>query len=262
MAENATYPAREGYPVGAIFAYRTAGIDADGYPLFRANDGTVQTAEEFFQLNRFGASTLTAEQQRALYTYIGTDEPKVSGGFINNFEYKDWQLSVNFMFNLGMKVRVQPNYSPTYFDRGLNTNHEILNRFGANGNNGANGTNGNVQAAPSTQQLSAAYPALLTSTPERAAAYTHFSEYQTYSMLDVWVRNRNYCRLQSVRLGYRIPKKVLQPIGITSASVSLEGRNLLVFGSSYRNYLDPETMGNPFAQPVPKSFIFGVNVNF
>ena len=283
VAENATYPAREGYPVGAIFAYRTAGIDADGYPLFRANDGTVQTAEEFFQLNRFGASTLTAEQQRALYTYIGTDEPKVSGGFINNFEYKDWQLSVNFMFNLGMKVRVQPNYSPTYFDRGLNTNHEILNRFGANGNNGANGTNGtngnngtngtngnngangtngNVQAAPSTQQLSAAYPALLTSTPERAAAYTHFSEYQTYSMLDVWVRNRNYCRLQSVRLGYRIPKKVLQPIGITSASVSLEGRNLLVFGSSYHNYLDPETMGNPFAQPVPKSFIFGVNVNF
>lgn len=271
VAENATYPAREGHPVGAIFAYRTAGIDADGYPLFRANDGTVQTAEEFFQLNRFGASTLTAEQQRALYTYIGTDEPKVSGGFINNFEYKDWQLSVNFMFNLGMKVRVQPNYSPTYFDRGLNTNHEILNRFGANGNNGANGTNGtngangtngNVQAAPSTQQLSAAYPALLTSTPERAAAYTHFSEYQTYSMLDVWVRNRNYCRLQSVRLGYRIPKKVLQPIGITSASVSLEGRNLLVFGSSYRNYLDPETMGNPFAQPVPKSFIFGVNVNF
>ena len=232
VAENSTYPGREGYPVGAIFAYRTAGVDADGYPLFRAKDGTVQTAEEFFQLNRFGASTLTAEQQRDLYTYMGTDEPKVSGGFINNFEYKDWQLTLNFMFNLGMKVRVQPDYSPTYYDRGLNTNHEILNGK------------------------------LLVSTPERTSAYTHFSEYQTFSMLDMWVRNRNYCRLQSVRLGYRIPKKVLQPIGITSASVSLEGRNLLVFGSSYRNYLDPETMGNPYAQPVPKSFIFGVNVNF
>ncbi len=99
-------------------------------------------------------------------------------------------------------------------------------------------------------------------TAARAGAYTHFSEYQTFSMLDVWVRSRNYCRLQSVRLGYRIPKKVLQPIGITSASLSLEGRNLLVFGSSYRNYLDPETMGNPYAQPIPKSFIFGINVNF
>ena len=244
VAENSTYPGREGYPVGAIFAYRTAGVDADGYPLFRAKDGTVQTAEEFFKLNRFGASTLTAEQQRDLYTYMGTDEPKVSGGFINNFEYKDWQLSLNFMFNLGMKVRVQPSYSPTYYDRGLNTNHDILYR--------SDGTAGN----------SAAYPALLVSTPERASAYTHFSEYQTFSMLDVWVRKRNYCRLQSVRLGYRIPKKVLQPVGITSASVSLEGRNLFVFGSSYHNYLDPETMGNPYAQPVPKSFIFGLNVNF
>ena len=244
VAENSTYPGREGYPVGAIFAYRTAGVDADGYPLFRAKDGTVQTAEEFFKLNRFGASTLTAEQQRDLYTYMGTDEPMVSGGFINNFEYKDWQLSLNFMFNLGMKVRVQPSYSPTYYDRGLNTNHDILYR--------SDGTAGN----------SAAYPALLVSTPERASAYTHFSEYQTFSMLDVWVRKRNYCRLQSVRLGYRIPKKVLQPVGITSASVSLEGRNLFVFGSSYHNYLDPETMGNPYAQPVPKSFIFGLNVNF
>ena len=243
VAENSTYPSREGYPVGAIFAYRTAGIDADGYPLFRAKDGTVQTAEEFFKLNRFGASTLTAEQQRDLYTYIGTDEPKVSGGFINNFEYKDWQLSLNFMFNLGMKVRVQPSYSPTYYDRGLNTNHDILNRW-------------------TTDNPSATMAGLMVSTPERASAYTHFSEYQTYSMLDTWVRNRNYFRLQSVRLGYRIPKKVLQPIGITSASVSLEGRNLWVFGSSYHNYLDPETMGNPYAQPVPKSFIFGVNVNF
>ena len=148
------------------------------------------------------------------------------------------------MFNLGMKVRVQPSYSPTYYDRGLNTNHDILYR--------SDGTAGN----------SAAYPALLVSTPERASAYTHFSEYQTFSMLDVWVRKRNYCRLQSVRLGYRIPKKVLQPVGITSASISLEGRNLLVIASNYDNYLDPETMGNPYAQPVPKSFIFGVNVNF
>ena len=243
VAENSTYPSREGHPVGAIFAYKTAGIDADGYPLFRVKDGSVQTAAEFFRLNRFGASTLTAEEQRNLYTYMGTDEPKVSGGFINNFEWRDWQLNINFMFNLGMKVRVQPSYSPTYYDRGLNTNHDILHRW-------------------TTDNPNASMAGLMVNTTERASEYTHFSEYQTYSMLDTWVRNRNYCRLQSIRLGYRIPKKVLQPIGITSASVSLEGRNLLVIASNYDNYLDPETMGNPYAQPVPKSFIFGVNVNF
>jgi hypothetical protein len=32
--------------------------------------------------------------------------------------------------------------------------------------------------------------------------------------------------------------------------------------SDYNNYLDPETMGNPFAQPITRSFIFGLNINF
>lgn len=242
VAENSTYPSREGYPVGAIFAYKTAGLDEDGYPLFVAKDGSKLTAADFFRLNRFGASTLSAEEQRNLYTYMGSSEPECSGGFINTFEWKNWQLNVNFMFNLGMKVRVQPSYSPTYYDRGLNTNHDILNRW-TSSNSATN------------------LPGLMVNTPERANEYTHYSEYNTYSMLDTWVRSQNYCRLQSLRLGYRIPKKVLAPVGITSASVSLEGRNLLVIASDYDNYLDPETMGNPYAQPIAKSFILGLNVN-
>jgi hypothetical protein len=243
VAENSTYPSREGYPVGAVFAYKTAGLDADGYPLFVGKDGTVQTAAEFFRLNRFGASTLSAEQQRELYTYMGTEEPECSGGFINTFEWRNWQLNVNFMFNLGMKVRVQPSYSPTYFDRGLNTNHDILNRW-------------------TQTNTGSKLPGLMVNSAARANEYTHYSEYNTYSMLDLWVRDRNYCRLQSVRLGYRIPKSVLTPLGISSASLSLEGRNLFVLSSDYDNYLDPETMGNPYAQPITRSFIFGLNVNF
>lgn len=243
VAENSTYPSREGYPVGAIFAYKTAGLDEEGYPLFLTKDGTKQTAAEFFRLNRFGASTLSAEEQRGLYSYVGTSEPECSGGFINTFEWKNWQLNVNFMFNLGMKVRVQPSYSPTYYDRGLNTNRDILNRWTATNTN-------------------ATLPALMVNSAARANEYTHYSEYNTYSMLDLWVRDQNYCRLQSLRLGYRIPKQVLSPMGISSASVSLEGRNLLVIASDYDNYLDPETMGNPYAQPVTKSFIFGLTVNF
>ena len=243
VAENSTYPGREGYPVGALFAYETAGIDSEGYPLFRAKDGTIQTAAEFFQLNKFGASTLTAEEQRNLYTYMGSEDPKCSGGIINNVEWGNWQLGVNVIFNLGMKVRVQPSYSPTYFDRGLNCNHDILNRWTA--------TNTDTDM-----------PALMVSTAARAAEFTHFSEYNTYSMLDTWVKSCNYWRLQSVRLGYKLPKEWLKSLGITSASVSIEGRNLMVLASNYDNYLDPETMGNPFAQPITRSFIFGLNVNF
>lgn len=243
VAENSTNPSREGYPIGAIFAYKTAGIDKDGYPLFVGKDGSILTAKEFFNLNRFGASGLSAEEQRNLYTYMGTSEPKCSGGFINTFEWGNWQLNLNFVFNLGMKVRVQPSYSPVYYDRGLNTNKDILNRWTA--------------ANPYSS-----LPGLMTNNVGRGDEYTHYEEYNTYSMLDLWVRKQNYCRLQSVRIGYRIPSKLLAPLGITSASLSFEGRNLLVIASDYENYLDPETMGNPFAQPIPKSYIFGLNVTF
>ena len=243
VAQNSTYPSRQGYPVGALFAYKTAGLDSEGYPLFLAADGSKVSAADFFKLNRYGASQLTAEQQRAQYTYMGSTDPKCSGGLINNFEYRNWQLGVNFMFNLGMKVRVQPSYSPTYFDRGLNTNRDILSRWTATNTGGT-------------------FAALMVSTPARLAEYTRYAEYNTYSMLDIWVRNSSYARMQSLRLGYKLPKKWLARFGISSASLSLEGRNLLVIASNYNNYLDPETMGNPFAQPVAKSYIFGLNVNF
>ena len=243
VAQNSTYPSRQGYPVGALFAYKTAGLDSEGYPLFLAADGSKVSAADFFKLNRYGASQLTAEQQRAQYTYMGSTDPKCSGGLINNFEYRNWQLGVNFMFNLGMKVRVQPSYSPTYFDRGLNTNRDILSRWTATNTGGT-------------------FAALMVSTPARLAEYTRYAEYNTYSMLDIWVRNSSYARMQSLRLGYKLPKKWLAKFGISSASLSLEGRNILVIASNYNNYLDPETMGNPFAQPVAKSYIFGLNVNF
>ena len=243
VAENATYPSREGYSVGAIFALPTAGLDEDGYPLFLSSKGEKQTAEEFFRLNRFGRSTLSSEEQRNQYTYMGTTEPVCSGGFINTLEWKNWSLNANFVFNLGMKVRVQPSYSPTYYDRGLNTNRDILNRW-------------------TSSHTDTCLPVLMTSTTERANAYTHFSEFNTYSMLDIWVRSQNYCRLQSLRLGYKIPQKTLKKLDINSASLSLEGRNLWVIASDYTNFLDPETMGNPYAQPMAQSFILGLNINF
>ena len=245
VAENATYPGREGYPVSALFAYKTAGLDDNGYPLFVAKDGSIKTMKEFFKLNSAGASTLTAAEQRDLYTYMGSEDPKCSGGLINHFEYKNWSLGINFVFNLGMKVRVQPSYNPVYFDRGLNTNHDILNRW-------------------SPENTSSNFMPLLVYSRETVAEYTRFSDGigNTYNMLDTWIKSCNYWRLQSLRIAYRLPSEWLKQFGISSASLSLEGRNLLVFASNYDNYLDPETMGNPYAQPIAKTIIFGLNVNF
>ena len=242
VAENATYPSREGYPVGAIFAYKTAGLDKDGYPLFVTKDGQTVTATEFLKLNNAGASTLTAEEQRAQYTYMGSTDPKVSGGFTNTFKFKGFTLGINCIFNLGMSVRTTPSYSPTNYDRGLNTNHDILNRW-------------------TPENPTSTLPKLMTS-DERPGEYIRYAEFGLFSNLDIWVKKQNYFRFQSIRLGYDLPEKWLRPLGVKSANVSLEGRNLWVIASNYDNYLDPETMGNLYAQPIPKSFIFGLNINF
>lgn len=243
VAENAIKPSREGYSVGAIFAYKTAGLDDEGYPLFLTQDGRKVTATEFFKLNNAGASTLSAEEQRNLYSYIGSTEPKVSGGFMNTFKYKRVTLGINCIFNFGMYVQTTPTYDPTYYDRGLNSNRDILNRW-------------------TPDHTNTTLPKLMTENDGRTGEYLRYKEQNLFRELDIWVKKQNYFRFESIRLGYELPEKWLKPVGIKSASVSLEGRNLWVIASNYHNYLDPETMGNPYAAPIPKSFIFGLNVNF
>lgn len=243
VAENAIKPSREGYSVGAIFAYKTAGLDDEGYPLFLTQDGRKITATEFFKLNNAGASTLSAEEQRNLYSYIGSTEPKVSGGFMNTFKYKRVTLGINCIFNFGMYVQTTPTYDPTNYDRGLNSNRDILNRW-------------------TPDHTNTTLPKLMTENDGRTGEYLRYKEQNLFRELDIWVKKQNYFRFESIRLGYELPEKWLKPVGIKSASVSLEGRNLWVIASNYHNYLDPETMGNPYAAPIPKSFIFGLNVNF
>ena len=243
VAENAIKPSREGYSVGAIFAYKTAGLDDEGYPLFLTHDGRKVTATEFFKLNNAGASTLSAEEQRNLYSYIGSTEPKVSGGFMNTFKYKRVTLGINCIFNFGMYVQTTPTYDPTNYDRGLNSNRDILNRW-------------------TPDHTNTTLPKLMTENDGRTGEYLRYKEQNLFRELDIWVKKQNYFRFESIRLGYELPEKWLKPVGIKSASVSLEGRNLWVIASNYHNYLDPETMGNPYAAPIPKSFIFGLNVNF
>ena len=243
VAENAIKPSREGYSVGAIFAYKTAGLDDEGYPLFLTQDGRKVTATEFFKLNNAGASTLSAEEQRNLYSYISSTEPKVSGGFMNTFKYKRVTLGINCIFNFGMYVQTTPTYDPTNYDRGLNSNRDILNRW-------------------TPDHTNTTLPKLMTENDGRTGEYLRYKEQNLFRELDIWVKKQNYFRFESIRLGYELPEKWLKPVGIKSASVSLEGRNLWVIASNYHNYLDPETMGNPYAAPIPKSFIFGLNVNF
>ena len=50
IPEAQTIPGREGYPVDAIFAIKTAGLDEEGYPLFYDKEGKKVTLKELYRL--------------------------------------------------------------------------------------------------------------------------------------------------------------------------------------------------------------------
>lgn len=234
-------PSREGYPVGAIFAFPYAGIDEHGQMTFYNKEtGKVESMKEFFRVEE---SDLTTEELRNKYEYIGTADSPYTGGFNNTFTYKAWELGINCIFNAGGYVRVQPSYSLTSLDRGQNTNRDILNRW-------------------TPENPKGTMPALVDWHTDIITYLFLDGAVNPYANSSLWVKKQNYMRIQSIRLGYELPFELIKKLGVSQATVALEGRNLFVFGSSYTNYLDPETMGNPYAQPIPKSFTFSLNLNF
>ena len=248
IPEQQTTPGREGYPVGAIFALKTAGVNKEtGNMMFYNPEGEKVTLKELYRLKDewgigIASSDVTAAEERTFYSYIGSSDAPYTGGLINTFSYKNWELNVNFSLTFGGYVRTQPSYDIINPDYGKNYNADVLNRW-------------------TPENPNAEFPAFMlsASNPEE---YSWYDSKTIWRDLDIWVKKLNYVRLQNLRLGYRIPELLTKRLGMNSATVSVEGRNLFVFGSGYNNYMDPESMYNPYATPVPKSVTFSLNLNF
>ena len=184
-----------------------------------------------------------ADFQQSLYEYVGTNDAPYTGGLLNTLSYRNWELNFNFSFYFGAHVRTSPSYNIVNFDSGHNVNQDILNRW-------------------TPENHSDQLPALL-SRNNYPADYALFGDIPAiYRNLDMWVKKLNYMRLQNIRLAYTLPQEWLRKFNINGATVAVEGRNLLVFGSSYKNYMDPESMSNLYSTPVAKSVTFNLSLNF
>lgn len=121
--DNSYTPSLKGHPIGAQFALKTAGVDSRGLPMFWKGSDKV-TMEEFFQLGPGSGfeemSFLNVSDYRDLYTYVGDSEPKFTGGFINRFYYKNFDLTIATSFNIGQTMKETPFYTPTQVSPGEN----------------------------------------------------------------------------------------------------------------------------------------------
>ena len=247
--KNQTTPSLEGYPVGAIFVLKTKGINPEtGQIMLENKNGEAVTVEELFKMtasgNGDGEYSIGAdtEEIRSFYSYAGTSDAPYTGGFMNTFTYRNWELNLNFSYNLGAHVQTTPSYYIADLDAGINMNRDVLDRW-------------------TPENKNATLPALVTYNTNPADYYLFSSRRDLYKSLDIWTKKLSFVRLQNIRLAYRLPSEWLHKVKISGATVGLEARNLFVLSSSYKNYMDPESMSNLYATPVPKSVTFTLSLN-
>ena len=274
--ENSYTPSKEGYSSSAVFAYKTAGLDEYGIPMFW-KDGQKVSLREFtdFRLDKtdYGFFVLYDPQvstsQSAIrnnLSYIGSQNPNITGGFNNRFYYKNFDLSVSCNFVFGQLVKRTPFYSPTQTSPGENNTTEI----------------GQVW---SPEKTSGIYPALTGNLKPDGTTWSGWDEWEAnpdpyylynwileqynsisgaslFDNLDIWYKKINYFRVNSIRLGYAFPEKITRKLHMAGLRIHFEARNPFVIASNYDGYFDPETYGSIYSQPMARTYSVGLNITF
>lgn len=75
----------------------------------------------------------------------------------------------------------------------------------------------------------------------------------------LYKEDASFLRIGQVTLGYTLPKTLLQTVGIQKLRVYATVQNAYVF-TGYSG-TDPES-GGDFNEPMPRTYLFGVNLSF
>lgn len=103
-------------------------------------------------------------------------------------------------------------------------------------------------------------------TPENTDAYYPrpvFSDKNHYCQSQ-YLQNAAYVRLKNLQLGYTIPKRITQKVGIQNLRVYFSGENLFTI-TSLRDCFDPETIDGGYGgcvYPLSRTYSCGLSVTF
>jgi len=99
--------------------------------------------------------------------------------------------------------------------------------------------------------------------PRVTTAATNNNLFSSY-----FVEDASFLRIQNVQLGYSLPSKAMEKVGISKIRLYASVNNLFTF-SKYRGFDPAANNGDPIAggidygfYPTPKTYSFGLNVNF
>jgi TonB-linked SusC/RagA family outer membrane protein len=243
------YIAKVGQPLGLMYGYVANGVyqygdfnkTAAGTYVLRDNvagNGNTRTSIQpgdvkYKDLNSDG--TVNSSD----YTVIGHSQPVHTGGFGNDFNYKNFDLNIFFQWSYGNDIQ---NVNRMVFE-GNALSKIYLEQFASY----------NDRWSPTNQQ----------SSNYRAGGY-YGGGYSSAT-----VEDGSYLRLKTASIGYNLPKSLLKRINIAALRVYVSGQNIYTW-TKYSG-LDPEvdtynsvlTGGFDYsAYPRARTIAFGANLTF
>ena len=234
---------REGYAVGSYYGYRTAGIfrsqeEIDAYGVVDDSGVKYQPGDvKFVDLD--GDGKITADDMDV----IGDGVPDFNFGITLNATYKNWDMSVHTYGVLGQDIL---SYSAMRLSTML----------------------ADADQVPCI--LKDSYDRSFTNNPNGDLPRLVIQDdvYNTRCS-DLWIKNGNFFKIGNVQVGYTFDKKLLAPLKLQSARVSLSVTNLLCI-SPYNKYGDPEcgqgsvvfTGLDTGRYPTPRTYSLGLSVQF
>mgnify|MGYP003212594810 FL=1 len=224
---------REGEPLSSFYGYKRAGI-YDGHP-------ENWDPETMNIPSTIGEKVTYKERQ-----IIGNGLPDWTGSFINTFNYKNFDMTIDFQFTWGADI-MQEFY------------HSTVARFLTNG----------------LDRLyeEAWHPTLNPGGVEQAIRLNNFGQGANNQADDDWVCDGSYLRCNMIQIGYTFDKKLIEKIGLSALRVYANVNNLfLITSSDYLGY-DPDNstrLGDNnwganrqfFSYPRPRTFTLGLNLTF
>ncbi len=222
-----------GGPRRGIFSSKFAGLNAKGIPEYFDENG-----ERVFSYDLQERENLTSTLE-----FEGPAEPRLFGGLNNVFTYGNFSLSALISYKWDYKIRLNDAFFASYTDF-----------------DGLPGDLANRWAVPGDEELTN-IPVIL----DRGVAQTNSDiilGYDLYNKSGLRVANGDYIRLKAVRLSYLVPASFTNHIGLSSATISLEGQNLaLLYSDGALNGQDPEFFrSGGVSLPQPRQITFSLNI--
>lgn len=195
----------KGYPVGAMFAYRYAGLDTAGYPLIVNRKGTL------YHTNNSSATSpttiLMASDTSGVIDYMGSSIPTINMGISNRVDVGDFYFFAMINYYGGFKVRVpRPNPAATRPLEG-------------------SGDYWKVKGDENITDVMA------------LIAYSGANANDAYNYADKYVVKGDYITLGDLTASYRLNNiKFIKKAGFTNVELKAQASNLVTIGFNKYNY--------------------------